>query len=123
MTQWACWKQALIGLAALVSFSLFAQETLSSQEPLVEQQVGTDTPKSIDSSKLTYVGSEACIDCHKKETEAWQGSHHDMAMRHADAESVLGDFDDHTFTFEGKPNRFYRKGEEYWVNIQGPDGE
>lgn len=123
MTQWACWKQALIGLAALVSFSLFAQETLSSQEPLVGQQVGTDTPKSIDSSKLTYVGSEACIDCHKKETEAWQGSHHDMAMRHADAESVLGDFDDHTFTFEGKPNRFYRKGEEYWVNIQGPDGE
>ncbi|MEF1203222.1 multiheme c-type cytochrome [Vibrio owensii] len=123
MTQWACWKQALIGLAALVSFSLFAQETLSSQEPLVEQQVGTDTPKSIDSSTLTYVGSEACIDCHKKETEAWQGSHHDMAMRHADEESVLGDFDDHTFTFEGKPNRFYRKGEEYWVNIQGPDGE
>lgn len=123
MTQWACWKQALIGLAALVSFSLFAQETLSSQEPLVEQQVGTDTPKSIDSSQLTYVGSEACIDCHKKETEAWQGSHHDMAMRHADAESVLGDFDDHTFTFKGKPNRFYRKGEEYWVNIQGPDGE
>ncbi|NDJ82101.1 tetratricopeptide repeat protein [Vibrio campbellii] len=107
MTQWASWKQALIGLAALVSFSLFAQET----------------PQSNQSSTLTYVGSDACVDCHQKETQAWQGSHHDMAMRHADAQSVLGDFNDHTFTFSGKPNRFYRKGEEYWVNIQGPDDE
>ncbi|HGY9595301.1 TPA: multiheme c-type cytochrome [Vibrio campbellii] len=107
MTQWASWKQILIGLAALVSFSLFAQET----------------PQSNQSSTLTYVGSDACVDCHQKETQAWQGSHHDMAMRHADAQSVLGDFNDHTFTFNGKPNRFYRKGEEYWVNIQGPDDE
>ncbi|WP_050909291.1 multiheme c-type cytochrome [Vibrio campbellii] len=107
MTQWASWKQALIGLAALVSFSLFAQET----------------PQSNQSSTLTYLGSDACVDCHQKETQAWQGSHHDMAMRHADAQSVLGDFNDHTFTFNGKPNRFYRKGEEYWVNIQGPDDE
>jgi len=107
MTQWASWKQALIGLATLVSFSLFAQET----------------PQSNQSSTLTYIGSDACVDCHQKETQAWQGSHHEMAMRHADAQSVLGDFNDHTFTFNGKPNRFYRKGEEYWVNIQGPDDE
>ncbi|WP_045407595.1 multiheme c-type cytochrome [Vibrio jasicida] len=122
MTQWASWKQALIGLAALVSFSLFAQETVSKRSASAQETVSV-APQSINSSTQTYVGSEACIDCHKKETEAWQGSHHDMAMRHADAESVLGDFDDHTFTFEGKPNRFYRKGSEYWVNIQGPDGE
>ncbi|MGR5520194.1 multiheme c-type cytochrome [Vibrio sp. PNB22_4_2] len=107
MTHWASWQQTLIGLAALVSFSLFAQET----------------PQSTESTMLTYVGSEACVDCHQKETEAWQGSHHDMAMRHADVESVLGDFNDYTFTFKGKPNRFYRKGDEYWVNIQGPDSE
>ncbi|MEF1241896.1 multiheme c-type cytochrome, partial [Vibrio campbellii] len=75
MTQWASWKPALIGLAALVSFSLFAQET----------------PQSNQSSTLTYLGSDACVDCHQKETQAWQGSHHDMAMRHADAQSVLGD--------------------------------
>ncbi|PST91193.1 deca-heme c-type cytochrome [Photobacterium jeanii] len=72
---------------------------------------------------LEYVGSEACVDCHQEAVTAWQGSHHDMAMRHADTESVLGDFDNQTVDFNGKPNRFYRQGEEYWVNIQGPDGQ
>ncbi|RIH72866.1 deca-heme c-type cytochrome [Vibrio splendidus] len=74
-------------------------------------------------SKATYVGSEACVDCHSEEVEAWQGSHHDMAMKHAADESVLGDFNDQTVTHSGKPNRFFRKGEEFWVNIEGPDGQ
>ncbi|PMN26068.1 deca-heme c-type cytochrome [Vibrio splendidus] len=74
-------------------------------------------------SKATYVGSEACVDCHSEEVEAWQGSHHDMAMKHATDESVLGDFNDQTVTHGGKPNRFFRKGEEFWVNIEGPDGQ
>ncbi|NOH83664.1 tetratricopeptide repeat protein [Vibrio sp. 03-59-1] len=74
-------------------------------------------------SPATYVGSEACIDCHSAEVEAWQGSHHDMAMKHATEESVLGDFNDQTVTHDKKPNRFFRKGDEFWVNIEGPDGQ
>ncbi|OED74830.1 deca-heme c-type cytochrome [Vibrio splendidus ZS-139] len=74
-------------------------------------------------SKATYVGSEACVDCHSEEVEAWQGSHHDMAMKHATDESVLGDFNDQTVIHDGKPNRFFRKGEEFWINIEGPDGQ
>ncbi|MEZ9700084.1 tetratricopeptide repeat protein [Vibrio sp. 10N.261.46.E12] len=74
-------------------------------------------------SKPTYVGSEACVDCHSEEVKAWQGSHHDMAMKHATDESVLGDFNDQTVTHNGKPNRFFRNGKEFWVNIEGPDGQ
>ncbi|MDN3699285.1 multiheme c-type cytochrome [Vibrio cortegadensis] len=74
-------------------------------------------------SLATYVGSEACIDCHSEEVEAWQGSHHDMAMKHATDETVLGDFNDQTVTHDKKPNRFFRKGDEFWVNIEGPDGQ
>lgn len=70
-----------------------------------------------------FVGSDACIDCHKEETEAWKGSDHEMAMKHADKDSVFGDFNDATFEFKGKPNRFFKKGDEYWVNIEGPDGK
>lgn len=70
-----------------------------------------------------YVGSETCIDCHAEQVEAWQGSHHDMAMKHADKASVLGDFGDVSVMHQGKENRFYRKGSEYWVNIEGPDGQ
>ncbi|MGR5178111.1 tetratricopeptide repeat protein [Vibrio mediterranei] len=70
-----------------------------------------------------YVGSETCIDCHAEQVEAWQGSHHDMAMKHADKASVLGDFGDVSVIHQGKENRFFRKGSEYWVNIEGPDGQ
>ncbi|MUJ29006.1 deca-heme c-type cytochrome [Aliivibrio fischeri] len=70
-----------------------------------------------------FIGSESCIDCHKEAVDAWQGSDHDMAMKHADKSSVFGDFDNAIFEFEGKTNRFFKKGKEYWVNIEGPDGQ
>lgn len=70
-----------------------------------------------------FVGNESCVNCHKEEVEAWIGSDHDMAMKHADKDSVFGDFNDVSFEFEGKTNRFFRKGKEYWVNIEGPDGK
>lgn len=70
-----------------------------------------------------FVGSERCADCHETQYLAWQGSHHDMAMRHANAESVLGDFGNISFDSNGKKNRFYRNENEYWVNIEGPDGQ
>ncbi|ROV59936.1 deca-heme c-type cytochrome [Vibrio ponticus] len=70
-----------------------------------------------------YVGSEVCRDCHQEQAEAWQGSHHDMAMKHADPLSVRGDFADATVKFNNQDNRFFMRGDEYWVNIQGPDGQ
>jgi tetratricopeptide (TPR) repeat protein len=70
-----------------------------------------------------FVGSEACIDCHQEAYQSWQGSDHDMAMKHADDKSVLGDFNNATFKFEAETNRFFRKGDEFWVNIEGADGK
>ncbi|WNC74155.1 multiheme c-type cytochrome [Thalassotalea psychrophila] len=70
-----------------------------------------------------YVGTEQCTDCHNEQAKAWQGSHHDMAMRHAKPDSVLGDFNNVSLEFRGKTNRFYMKQDQYWVNIEGPDGK
>jgi len=70
-----------------------------------------------------FVGTQQCADCHQQEYKAWQGSHHDMAMRHAKPDAVLGDFNDVTVVFNGKNNRFFQKGQQYWVNIEGPDGK
>jgi tetratricopeptide (TPR) repeat protein/uncharacterized protein YlaI len=69
-----------------------------------------------------YVGSTQCADCHQAQTSAWQGSHHDMSMRHAKADSVKGDFNNASIESAQKDSRFFRKGAEYWVNIAGPDG-
>lgn len=70
-----------------------------------------------------FVGAKACENCHAEEFKAWQGSHHERAMDHVSDASVLGDFSNTVFKDAGKANRFFRKGKEFWVNIQGPDGK
>ncbi|MEO1619199.1 MAG: hypothetical protein AAFV88_25345, partial [Planctomycetota bacterium] len=65
--------------------------------------------------EATYVGRQACIDCHQKEVEAHAGSHHDLAMDKATDESVLGDFDDLTFEHDGLVNRMFRDGDRFMV--------
>ena len=78
-------------------------------------------------NSTTFVGSKACVGCHEQAYKDWQGSHHDMSMKHADNKSVLGDFNDATYFFEDKrttkPNTFFKKGDEFWVNIQDGTGQ
>lgn len=69
-----------------------------------------------------FVGAEACAGCHAEETAAWHGSQHDQAMQEATPATVLGDFDDASITQFGVTSRFYRKGEEFWTQTEGPDG-
>jgi len=79
-----------------------------------------------------YVRRQRCAECHQPETDAWRGSDHDRAMAPATPESVLGDFDDAEFThqggrgetaFRGVTSRFFRRGEKFFVNTDGPDGK
>jgi hypothetical protein len=70
-----------------------------------------------------YVGSARCGTCHAAELTAWRGSHHDLAMAEATPDNVLGDFDDAEFTAHGVTTRFYRDGDEFRVDTDGPDGK
>ncbi|WP_286301070.1 multiheme c-type cytochrome [Vibrio apostichopi] len=127
MSAWLCSlvnglkHQRVAVLSAMLSLPMLS--TLSFNGYANEQALSAGSEALPASSQAKYVGSDACIDCHSEEVEAWQGSHHDMAMKHATEESVLGDFNDQTVTHKGKPNRFFRKGDEFWVNIEGPDGQ
>jgi predicted CXXCH cytochrome family protein len=69
-----------------------------------------------------YVGSDVCADCHVEATEAWAGSHHAKAWTPTAPENVLGDFDDTSFTLNGITSRFYRQGEAYMIETDGPRG-
>jgi tetratricopeptide (TPR) repeat protein len=71
---------------------------------------------------LSYVGARACEECHAEETGRWRGSHHDLAMQEATAETVLGDFDDARLTYAGVTTRFHRRDGKYLVRTDGPDG-
>ncbi len=70
-----------------------------------------------------FVGSAACRDCHQTEYQAWQGSHHDLAMAEAGPDTVLGDFSGVEFSAHGVTSRFYRKDAGYFVRTDGPDGK
>ncbi len=71
----------------------------------------------------TFVGRDKCVDCHKDAYEKWLGSDHDRAMDVATDETVLGDFDDSTFTHNGVTSRFYRREGRFYVFTEGPGGE
>jgi tetratricopeptide (TPR) repeat protein len=69
-----------------------------------------------------YVGSETCLECHRDEYDAWQGSHHDLAMQPANPGTMLGDFDQAEFDHFGTTSVFYRDGDRYLVHTDGADG-
>ena len=71
---------------------------------------------------VAYVDDASCADCHAPQHESWSGSHHDLAMQEATAETVLGDFDGATFTHLGVTSRFFTRDGRFFVNTEGPDG-
>jgi tetratricopeptide (TPR) repeat protein len=70
-----------------------------------------------------FAGSASCIECHEEAYRAWSGSHHDLAMQVAAEDTVLGDFDDASFTQFGVTSRFFRRDGRFFVETEGPDGQ
>ncbi len=80
-------------------------------------------PAPHQTAELSFVGSQACAGCHQAETKLWQTSQHRHAMDHATGRSVRGDFNDATFEYAGTRSRFFREGEKFIVETDGPDGK
>ncbi|WP_241505913.1 tetratricopeptide repeat protein [Parahaliea mediterranea] len=70
-----------------------------------------------------FIGGQACKACHAAEFEAWQGSHHDLAMQSATEDTVLGNFDNAEFSYNGVTTRFFRKDGQFMVRTDGEDGK
>jgi predicted CXXCH cytochrome family protein len=70
-----------------------------------------------------YVGASACKQCHQAEFEAWQGSHHELAMQEANAQTVLGDFNNAKFKHDNVESAFFKRDGKFMVRTDGPDGK
>ncbi|WP_166366934.1 tetratricopeptide repeat protein [Pseudomonas akapageensis] len=103
-------KRVCRGLLFTTALSLFAQGA-SAQAP----GLATDAKG--------YAPAESCIGCHAEQAGAWKNSDHDWAMRPASKTSVLGDFKNAQFKDGKVQARFFRKGEKFFVNIEGADGK
>jgi predicted CXXCH cytochrome family protein len=76
-----------------------------------------------ESNSPVHVSSAACAECHRQEHAAWSDSHHSWALRQPTPENVLGNFDNQVFEHRGIRSRFYKRGNEYLVKTDGPDGK
>lgn len=77
---------------------------------------------NISTDEAEYIGRERCKDCHQKEYKTWTGSHHDKAMDFANDSTVLGDFNNSEFEFNGVVSKFYKKENKFFVRTNGPGG-
>jgi Tfp pilus assembly protein PilF len=77
------------------------------------------------SSPAEFVGSDKCKKCHEATYNKWQGSHHDLAMDVASETTVLGDFDNVSYTdpYNNVTSRFYQQDGRFMVDTEGPDGQ
>jgi predicted CXXCH cytochrome family protein len=75
------------------------------------------------SPKAEFVQRQLCIECHEEQYKQWIGSHHDLAMDEANEDTVIGDFDNSTFTHHDVTSTFYKKEGKFFVRTDGRDGE
>lgn len=75
------------------------------------------------SAVATYVGRDACIECHQDQANQFKDSHHDLAMARATSATVLGNFDNQSLEHHGVVSRMFRDGERFMVHTEGPDGK
>ncbi len=80
-------------------------------------------PQPVAVAPATMVDEQQCQGCHSEQVKDWQGSHHQLAMQEANAETMLGDFNNVTFKAENETTRFSRKDGGFWVNTPGIDGK
>jgi predicted CXXCH cytochrome family protein len=108
-----------VTLSALATILILAALVNCTREESGKKEAGFSVPAM---PVTDYVGRESCRECHLKEYNLFLGSDHDRSMDTATEETVLGDFNDASFTHFGVTSRFYRKDGKYMVLTEGPDG-
>lgn len=115
MTSFRSQVAIFLGLILLVGLGVFSLSVLWLNPKPVGQAPAYP--------KATYTSADSCVQCHQHEHNLWSGSHHDLAMQPANEDTVLGDFDQATFTHFGVTSTFFKKDGQYFVNTDGPDGQ
>jgi predicted CXXCH cytochrome family protein len=73
-------------------------------------------------ARTDHVADQECVACHTSQATLWASSKHDLAMQVATPTTVLGDFNDASFSGVDQHARFFRRGADFVVRTKGPDG-
>jgi predicted CXXCH cytochrome family protein len=113
----------LLAVAGIGWFLLSNKPAPVTAAPISAPVAQTVKPKPAAVAPATMVDEQQCQGCHSAQVKDWQGSHHQMAMQEANAETMLGDFNNVTFKAQSETTRFSRKDNGFWVNTPGIDGK
>ena len=113
----------LVAVAAIGWFLFSSSPVLPKPVPVSAPTAPPVKPQPVALAPAKMVDEQQCQGCHSEQTKDWQGSHHQLAMQPANAETMLGDFNNVTFKAENETSRFSRKGDGFWVNTPGIDGK
>lgn len=103
-------KNLFLGLCSLLLLNLPVHAQEAASPHLAKDPAG-------------YAAAGSCLGCHAKQARDWKNSDHDWAMREATAANMLGNFKDARFKDGGVQAKFFRRGEKFFVNIEGADGK
>ena len=81
------------------------------------------TVAALATAPAAYVDNASCLECHQQQATQWQQSNHAKSMAVANSQSVLGNFNNAEFRHQGIASRFFRRGDKYFVNTDGPDNK
>lgn len=90
---------------------------------LIKEKIDFAKKKNTDIISETFVGGDACIECHAVEYEQWKGSDHDKAMEHANDSTVLGNFNNTELISNRLTHKFYKRDGKFYVFTDGDKGK
>ncbi|OYQ28913.1 hypothetical protein B7L09_02695 [Pseudomonas mandelii] len=113
----------LVAVAAIGWFLLSSTPAPIKTVPVSTPAVQPAKPQTVVVTPTKMVDEQQCQGCHSEQMKDWQGSHHQLAMQEANAETMLGDFNNVTFKAQNETTWFSRKDDGFWVNTPGIDGK
>jgi predicted CXXCH cytochrome family protein len=70
-----------------------------------------------------YVKSENCMTCHEGRYRSWEHTYHSKMTQEATPKAVTGDFTkNNSFEYAGVKSKMERRGDEFYMNFEYPDG-
>jgi len=71
-----------------------------------------------------YIKSENCLTCHEQKYKSWEHTYHSKMTQEATPAAVAGDFEkNNTFEYLGVKTKMERRGNEFFMNFDYPDGK
>lgn len=88
----------------------------------VGASIRNEVRQPVDLSSVSYVQSDTCIRCHPAHQESWRRTFHRTMTQEANPQSVQGDFNNSSFTYDGISSRFLRDNRDFFIETLDENG-